>query len=183
MTASPRFDTPESVDIKRVATVDLIARMRAANPRLPADFDVLPTRGSDKAAGYDVVACITEPVALRVGGRPALIPTGIAYDLLDDGIDVELHPRSGLGIRFGVILANTTGIIDADYQGELQVGLVRTHPGTEGDEVFLIQPGDRIAQLIFKPVLHPAQNPVDRFRARTARGAGGLGSTGVGHTP
>ncbi len=155
-------------------------RIKQANLDLPADLDVVPHRHSPMAAGYDLLACVEKPIALRVGDRPVLVPTGIAIHIDDPGVDAELHPRSGLATKFGVALANLTGVVDADYQGQVMVGLVRLHPGTEGGETVLVRPGDRIAQLVLKRVVHADWRVVEEFSAATTRGEGGFGSTGIG---
>ncbi|WP_207476971.1 dUTP diphosphatase [Arenibaculum pallidiluteum] len=169
------------IELKRMDP-DRWARIRAAHAELPPDLDVVPRRHSDMAAGYDLIACIDEPMAFRVGDRPVMVPTGIAIHIGEAGIDAELHPRSGLATKQGLVLANLTGVVDADYQGQIMVGLVRLHPGTEGGETVLVKPGDRIAQLVLKRVVQAEWVVVDDFTSATARGAGGFGSTGIGGT-
>jgi dihydrofolate reductase len=176
--AATRTETMQ-IELKLIDP-DRWERIRAAHLDLSPDLDPVPRRHSDMAAGHDLIACIEAPIALRVGDRPVLVPTGIAIHIGEPGVDAELHPRSGLATKFGVVLANLTGVIDADYQGQVMVGLVRLHPGTEGGETVVIRPGDRVAQLVLKRVVQAEWKVVEEFGATTARGAGGFGSTGIG---
>ena len=151
---------------------------------------ILPTRGSADAAGFDLHACIDEPVTIKFGEPAKLIPTGLKMfikpcvdDVFGDSrqgtIAGIIVPRSGLGHKQGIVLGNGTGLIDADYQGEWFVSLVnRGNHGVDTIDV-VINPGDRIAQVFFTPVLIPNLCIVKEFSDMTKRGEGGFGSTGV----
>ena len=130
-------------------------------------------RMSPGAAAFDLRAAPVQPVHLRPH-EEALIPTGIAMHIKDPGVAMLILPRSGLG-RKGLVLGNTVGLIDSDYQGEIMIAAWNRSP----IEVFTISPGDRIAQAIFVPVLHPTFEAVAVFSEETDRGAGGFNSTGV----
>ena len=132
----------------------------------------LPSYQSAQAAGLDLVAAVPreQPVKLQPGAR-ALVPTGFALEL-PPGYEAQIRPRSGLALKHGVALLNSPGTIDADYRGELMVILVN-----HGAEPFLVQRGDRIAQLVIAPVAHVEIVLVDALGV-TDRGDGGFGSTG-----
>jgi len=119
----------------------------------------------------DLRACLEAPLRLAPGAT-ALVPSGIAIHLGDPGYCALVLPRSGLGHRNGIVLGNLIGLIDSDYQGQLMVSL-----WNRGVEPFVVQPMDRIAQLIVVPVMQVALNVVDSFGA-SERGAAGFGSTG-----
>jgi dUTP pyrophosphatase len=129
----------------------------------------MPTYASDGAAGMDV--CAAEGLTLKVGKRHA-VATGLAF-AIPHGFEVQVRPRSGLALKHGITCLNTPGTIDSDYRGEVKVILANL-----GDEDFVIQRGDRIAQLVVAPVTHAAMVEVETLDD-TARGAGGFGSTGV----
>jgi dUTP pyrophosphatase len=133
----------------------------------------LPAYQSALAAGLDLAAAVPAgaPVEIPPGGR-ALIPTGIAI-ALPPGSEGQIRPRSGLAIRHGVTVLNAPGTIDADYRGEIQVILVNL-----GSEVFVIQRGMRIAQLVIAPIQHATLVQSDNLD-RTERATGGFGSTGL----
>ena len=133
---------------------------------------ILPAFQSSLAAGADLCACIEDDIVIEPGGR-ALIPTGIAVRPSDPDVVLMLAARSGLAVRRGLTLSNGVGIVDADYRGEIQVGLVHL-----GAEPVVIHPGDRIAQLLVLPILRPAITLADAL-PETDRGAGGFGSTGL----
>ena len=131
----------------------------------------LPSRQSDKAAGYDLCACLDEPVTLTPH-EIRRIPTGIAIEL-PDGTAGMVYPRSGLASKFGITLINCVGVVDSDYRGELQVPVVNL-----SEQPFTIQNGDRIAQLVVTPILSPKLAETDAL-SNTARGSNGFGSTGI----
>lgn len=131
-----------------------------------------PLYASDGAAGMDLHACIEIALAIAPGER-VRVPTGIALQWHDAGVVALVYARSGLAWRHGIGLPNGVGVIDSDYTGELQVLLMNF-----GDEVFTIEPGDRIAQVVFTPVFRASLTKTIELR-ETARGAGGFGSTGV----
>ncbi|KQS75056.1 deoxyuridine 5'-triphosphate nucleotidohydrolase [Methylobacterium sp. Leaf361] len=132
---------------------------------------IIPTYGSDQAAGMDLHADIPAPVRIEAGGR-ALIPTGIAI-ALPVGLALLVCPRSGLSAKSGVTVHNGPGVIDADYRGGIGVILHAT------ERAFVVNPGDRVAQGVIVPVARAVFEEVDSLD-ETARGTGGFGSTGVG---
>jgi dUTP pyrophosphatase len=133
----------------------------------------LPGYATAGAAGLDLRACIDAPLTLAPGATE-LIPGGLAIHLADPGLAAMVLPRSGLGHKHGIVLGNLVGLIDSDYQGQIFVSM-----WNRGREAFVIQPMDRIAQLVVVPVVQVKLNVVEEFRA-SARGAGGFGSTGKG---
>lgn len=130
----------------------------------------LPAYATTGAAGMDVVSA--EDVTLAPGARHA-VATGLAL-AIPQGYEVQVRPRSGLALKHGITVPNTPGTIDSDYRGELKVILIN-----HGDEPFVIQRGDRVAQLVLAPVVQAAWDEVVELGA-TERGEGGFGSTG-GH--
>ena len=140
--------------------------------RLPHGADLpLPAYATEGAAGMDLLAAVTEPVAIPPGGR-ALIPTGLTI-ALPPGYELQVRPRSGLALRHGIVLPNSPGTIDADYRGEIQVIVLNA-----GQEIFRVERGMRIAQAVVAPVVRAAWRAVENLDA-TARGSGGFGSTGT----
>ncbi len=131
----------------------------------------LPAYATAGAAAMDIHACLAEAVTLAPGAR-TLIPTGLAIELPDRDSVCVLCARSGLSIKHGVCLANGIGVIDSDYRGEIKVALVNL-----SDTPYTIEPGERVAQMMFLPVATAALTVVDAL-GETARGAGGFGSTG-----
>jgi dUTP pyrophosphatase len=129
----------------------------------------LPSYATSGAAGMDI--CAAENLTLKVGKRHA-VATGFAF-AIPDGFEVQVRPRSGLALKHGITCLNTPGTIDSDYRGEVKVILANL-----GDEDFMIQRGDRIAQLVVAPVTQGTMSEVDALDD-TARGSGGFGSTGV----
>lgn len=135
----------------------------------------LPERGTALAAGYDLFACIDAPVSIRAGEKATLIPTGLAMFSNEASMAGIILPRSGLGHKQGLVLGNTLGLIDGDYQNQW---FVSAWNRGQQDEI-VINPGDRIAQVMFVPVIHPDFLVVDEFTVETERGLGGFGSTGT----
>lgn len=129
----------------------------------------LPAYATEGAAGMDVVSA--EDVTLAPGGRHA-VATGFAL-AIPDGYEIQVRPRSGLALKHGISLPNTPGTIDSDYRGELKIIMINL-----GDAPFVIQRGDRIAQLVAAPVQRARFAEVEAL-SDTARGEGGFGSTGV----
>jgi dUTP diphosphatase len=132
---------------------------------------VLPHYATSGAAGLDLRACIQAPLVLKPG-ESELVPSGIAIHLGDPGYAAIVLPRSGLGVKHGIVLGNLVGLIDSDYQGQVLVSL-----WNRGKEAFTVQPMDRIAQLVVIPVEQVQLEVVEEFAA-SERGAGGFGSTG-----
>jgi dUTP pyrophosphatase len=131
----------------------------------------LPAYATNGSAGLDIRACIDEPITLRPGDA-ALIPSGLAIHLGDPGLAAILIPRSGLGHKSGIVLGNLVGLIDSDYQGQVFVSC-----WNRGREAFVVNPLERIAQMVVVPVVQVQLNVVESF-GESARGAGGFGSTG-----
>ncbi|MCC6714846.1 MAG: dUTP diphosphatase [Gammaproteobacteria bacterium] len=144
--------------------------LRILDPRLRGEFP-LPAYATDGAAGLDLRACVDAPLTLAPGDTQ-LIRTGLAIHIGDPALAAVILPRSGLGHKHGIVLGNLVGLIDSDYQGELLVSC-----WNRGKESFNIQPGERIAQLVFVPVVRAHFDIVDEFDASN-RGAGGFGHTG-----
>ncbi|WP_454722858.1 MULTISPECIES: dUTP diphosphatase [Cupriavidus] len=139
----------------------------------------LPAYQSDMAAAIDLHACLDAPLSIAPGTPAQLVPAGIAVHMANPYMAATIAPRSGLGHKKGLVLGNSIGVIDADYQGPIMVSVWnRNAPGTEP---IVIAPGERIAQMMFVPVLRPVFRTVEDFSADSARGAGGFGSTGVHH--
>jgi dUTP pyrophosphatase len=145
-------------------------QVRVLDPRLGSEFP-LPHYATAGAAGLDLRACIATPLSLNPGDVQ-LIPTGLAIHLEDPGLAAVILPRSGLGHKHGVVLGNLVGLIDSDYQGPLMVSC-----WNRGSTAYLIQPGERIAQLVVVPVLQVELQIVQDFSA-SARGGGGFGHSG-----
>ncbi|MDD3380029.1 MAG: dUTP diphosphatase [Rugosibacter sp.] len=132
----------------------------------------LPSYATPGSAGVDLRACID--VAMKIHpGETMLVPAGIAVHIADPGLAAVILPRSGLGHKHGIVLGNLVGLIDSDYQGELFVST-----WNRGHETFTINPMDRLAQLVFVPVVQVSFNLVEAFD-ESERGQGGFGSTGT----
>ena len=144
--------------------------LKILDARIGSKFP-LPRYGTDGAAGLDMVACLNEALTLKPG-ETHLIPTGIAIHIGDPSLAAVLLPRSGLGHKHGIVLGNLVGLIDSDYQGQVFVSC-----WNRGQNAFTIEPGDRIAQMVFVPVVQAEFEIVPDFAA-SQRGAGGFGSTG-----
>ncbi len=147
-------------------------KLRILDPRVGREFP-LPQHATPGSAGMDLRACIDAPLELAAGAVQ-LIATGISIYLADPGLAAVLLPRSGLGHKNGIVLGNLVGLIDSDYQGPLMVSV-----WNRGATPFTINPGDRVAQMVFVPVVQVGFEVVDDFSS-TARGAGGFGSSGHG---
>lgn len=132
----------------------------------------LPTYATDGSAGLDLRACLDAALILK-SGETQLLPTGFSLYIGDPSIAAVILPRSGLGHKHGIVLGNLVGLIDSDYQGPLMVSA-----WNRSTTDFTIEPGDRIAQLIFVPVLHPEFEIVSEF-TQSQRGEGGFGSSGL----
>lgn len=133
----------------------------------------IPTYATDGSGALDVRAAVTNRVLVYPGQR-VLVPLGFAINISDPGIAAILLPRSGLGHDHGIILGNSVGLIDSDYQGQLYASLFHTK---KESKPFPVDRGMRIAQLAFVPVIRPNWNIVEDFDEPTERGEGGFGST------
>lgn len=131
----------------------------------------LPEYATDGSAGIDMRACLDEPLEVRAGDTH-LLPTGIAIHIGDPALAAVLLPRSGLGHKHGIVLGNLVGLIDADYQGQVFVSC-----WNRSRQSFTIQPGERIAQMVFIPIVRAHFEVVESFQ-ESARGAGGFGHSG-----
>ena len=140
-------------------------------PILIEDEEYTPRYASAAASGADIKAYLKDPLILAPG-QFALIPTGIRFEI-PLGYEIQIRPRSGLALKYGLTVLNTPGTIDADYRGELQVIIIN-----HGKESFTILPGMRIAQLVLAPVVQ-ANLIVMQALSNSQRGVGGFGHTGV----
>ncbi len=131
----------------------------------------LPLYATSLAAGMDVQAALDDPLTLAPGDI-ALVPSGFAVAIAP-GYEIQVRPRSGLAVKHGITVINSPGTIDADYRGEVRIGLVNL-----GREPFVVRRGDRIAQLVLARVCRAEFALVDRLD-ETGRGSGGFGHTGI----
>ena len=145
-------------------------KLRILDPRIGREFP-LPQHATAGSAGMDLRACLDGTLTLAPGAAE-LIPTGVSIYIGDPELAAVLLPRSGLGHKNGIVLGNLVGLIDSDYQGPLMVSV-----WNRGAASFTINPGDRIAQMVFVPVVQVAFEVVEDFSA-TSRGTGGFGSSG-----
>ena len=155
-----------------MSTVPRDLQVRILDPRLGSLWP-LPTYATEGSAGLDLRALLDAPLELAPGAT-TLVPTGMAIHLQDPGLAAVILPRSGLGHKHGIVLGNLVGLIDSDYQGQLMVSC-----WNRSDQAFVLQPGERIAQLVVVPVLQVRLQVVDAF-TDSSRGAGGFGHTGRG---
>lgn len=145
-------------------------QLKILDPRIGNDFP-LPAYATDGSAGLDLRACLN--TALQINpGETHLISTGIAMYINDPKLAAVVLPRSGLGHKHGIVLGNLVGLIDSDYQGEIMISC-----WNRGHDHFTIQPSERIAQLVFIPVVQTAFEVVEEFTT-SSRGAQGFGHTG-----
>ncbi|WP_041718096.1 dUTP diphosphatase [Alkalilimnicola ehrlichii MLHE-1] len=144
--------------------------LKILDPRLGSEWP-LPAYATDGSAGVDLRACLDAPLTLAPG-QTELLPSGMAVHMADAGMAATVLPRSGLGHKHGIVLGNLVGLIDSDYQGQILISC-----WNRGIEPFVINPGERVAQLVFVPVLRPRFQVVDEFTPST-RGEGGFGHTG-----
>ena len=145
-------------------------QLKVLDPRVGKDFP-LPAYATSGSAGLDLRACLDEPLVLKPR-ETVLIPTGLAIYIQDPNYAATIIPRSGLGHKHGVVLGNLVGLIDSDYQGQVQISC-----WNRGNEAFTINPGERIAQLVVLPVQQVNFEVVEEFVA-TDRGDGGFGHSG-----
>ncbi|HEX3015941.1 MAG TPA: dUTP diphosphatase [Desulfobacteria bacterium] len=140
--------------------------IKSLYPDLP-----VPGYATTGAAGIDLLSAVETPTEIKPG-RINLIPTGICL-AIPEGYEGQVRPRSGLALKYGLTMVNTPGTIDADYRGEVKVVMINL-----GQEPYIIQRGERIAQLVFNKSARAELNSVDTLD-ETDRGSGGFGSTGV----
>lgn len=145
-------------------------KLKVLDSRIGTKFPT-PSYATTGSAGLDLQACVNETMSIKPA-ETHLIPTGISIFIDDPSLAAVILPRSGLGHKHGIVLGNLVGLIDSDYQGPLMVSL-----WNRGDKEFKIEPGDRIAQLVFVPVVQASFEIVDDF-TETERGEGGFGHTG-----
>jgi len=134
--------------------------------------DLIPSYATVGSAGMDLRACLEEPITIEAG-KIAKIPTGIAVQIPNRYAGGFVFPRSGLSSKYGISLINCVGVIDSDYIGEIICPVVN-----HSDRSFIVNPGDRIAQLVFMPVCNANLIQVEELQ-ETERGSGGFGSTGL----
>ena len=144
--------------------------LKILDKRIGTEFP-LPTYATTGSAGLDLRALIDAPLTVEAG-QTVLIPTGISVYIADPNLAAVILPRSGLGHKNGIVLGNLVGLIDSDYQGPLMVSL-----WNRSDKPFTVEIGDRIAQLVFVPVVQAQFNVVEEF-TQTDRGEGGFGHSG-----
>ena len=144
---------------------------KAVNP-LIGDTIPLPSYTTEGSAAIDLRACIGVEIEIHPG-ETELIGSGIAINIKDPNVVGIIAPRSGLGIKNGIVLANTIGVIDSDYQGEIKIGLFN-----RGKTTYIVKPGERICQMLFMPVIKAVLNLVQDFSNETVRGQGGFGHSG-----
>ena len=145
--------------------------VKILDPRVGQQFP-LPTYATSGSAGLDLRACLDDAVELAPGAT-TLLPTGLAIHIADPSLAAVILPRSGLGPKHGVVLGNLVGLIDSDYQGQLMVSV-----WNRGQQSFIIEPGERIAQMVIAKHEQPVWQEVEVLD-ETERGAGGIGHTGV----
>jgi dUTP diphosphatase len=146
--------------------------LKILDPRLGEQIP-LPHYATDGSAGLDMRACIDEPLAVAPG-ETVLVPTGLAIHIGEASLAAVLLPRSGLGHKHGLVLGNLTGLIDSDYQGQVYISC-----WNRGSASYEVQPGERIAQMVFVNVEQVRFSVVEEFED-SARGAGGFGHSGTG---
>ncbi|MCJ8138828.1 dUTP diphosphatase [Falsirhodobacter halotolerans] len=152
---------------------DPTVEIRVLDPRVH-DWGI-PAYQTAGSAAVDLFACIDAPMEIAAGAPATLIPSGLALFMDTDRMAALVLPRSGSGHKKGLVLGNLVGLIDSDYTGEVKISLWNRNP--TGAPI-VVEPGERVAQMMFVPVLRPTLTVVDQFSGTTARGAGGFGSTG-----
>ncbi|QMV74255.1 dUTP diphosphatase [Comamonas piscis] len=148
----------------------MIVDLKILDPRMQ---DQLPQYATPGSAGLDLRACLDAPLTLEPNAWQ-LVPTGLAIHLRDPGYAAMILPRSGLGHKHGIVLGNLVGLIDSDYQGQLMVSA-----WNRSSQAFVLQPMERLAQMVIVPVVQASFQVVEDFGDVSERGAGGYGSTGT----
>ncbi|GAB2826628.1 dUTP diphosphatase [Comamonas piscis] len=148
----------------------MIVDLKILDPRMQEQLPQYATPGS---AGLDLRACLDAPLTLEPNAWQ-LVPTGLAIHLRDPGYAAMILPRSGLGHKHGIVLGNLVGLIDSDYQGQLMVSA-----WNRSSQAFVLQPMERLAQMVIVPVVQASFQVVEDFGDVSERGAGGYGSTGT----
>ena len=146
-------------------------QVKILDSRLGTEFDI-PNYATVGSAGMDLRACV-DSKTIVAAGETVLLPTGMSIYIADPSMAAVILPRSGLGHKHGIVLGNLTGLIDSDYQGPLMVSM-----WNRSDREFIVEAGDRIAQLVFVPIVQAEFEIVDEFQV-SARAEGGFGHTGV----
>ncbi len=157
--------------IKAFSLNAISVKIKICNPLLIDQEIPLPGYASEGASGMDIRACVEFPVTLEPG-QIKLIPTGLALSI-PRGYEVQIRPRSGLALKYGIGMVNGPGTIDSDYRGEIGIILINW-----GDETFLVRMGDRIAQMVLAKVYHADFQRVEDLD-ETQRGEGGFGHSGI----
>lgn len=160
---------PQKMDVQKMTRQTPI-EVKILDPRIGTEYP-LPKYETLHSAGLDLRACIDSPLEIAPG-TTHLIPTGIAIHIGDPHLCAVILPRSGLGHKHGLVLGNLVGLIDADYQGPLMISC-----WNRGQNLYTIAPGERIAQLVFLPIVRANFEIVDEFQS-SERGIGGFGSSG-----
>ena len=145
-------------------------KLKILDPKIGESIP-LPQIATEGSAGMDMRACIDSELIVS-SGDTVLVPTGIAIHIADNNLAAVLLPRSGLGHKHGLVLGNLTGLIDSDYQGQIFISC-----WNRGEKAYKINPGDRIAQMVFIPVEQVKFEVVDDFK-ESDRGEGGFGHSG-----
>jgi len=148
----------------------MIVDLKILDPRMQ---DQLPQYATPGSAGLDLRACLDAPLTLEPNAWQ-LVPTGLAIHLRDPGYAAMILPRSGLGHKHGIVLGNLVGLIDSAYQGQLMVSA-----WNRSTQPFVLQPMERLAQMVIVPVVQASFQVVEDFGDVSERGAGGYGSTGT----
>jgi dUTP pyrophosphatase len=145
-------------------------QLKILDQRIRGEFG-LPHYATEGSAGLDLRACLDSALTLEPG-ETQLVPSGIAIHINDASLAAVLLPRSGMGHKHGIVLGNLVGLIDSDYQGQVYISC-----WNRGQNPFTVEPGDRIAQMVFVPVIQAKFDVVDEFN-ESERAGGGFGHTG-----
>ena len=160
----------DEIEIENTKVKTGSIQLKILDPRIGREFP-LPHYATNDSAGLDLRACLEETLIIEPG-KTELIPTGISIYIGNPNLAAVILPRSGLGHKHGIVLGNLVGLIDADYQGPLMISC-----WNRGQALYTIAPGDRIAQLVFLPIVRAHFEVVEQF-VETARGSGGFGHSG-----